>query len=190
MTAHLHGQILNVSQLVESHDFSRQQINNYLDLFEQTFIIRRLNPYFRNVGKRLTKRPKVYVRDSGLLHQIMGISGSDTLSGHPIRGMSWEGFVIEQIVVLLAEWEPYFYRTSNGAELDLLMLKGDKLLAFEIKASVASKLTKGFYIAREDIQPTQTFLVSRSDATWKGSDGIVHTNVPELPIQLKSYITK
>ena len=188
MTAHLHSQVLNVSQLVDSHDFSRQQISNYLDLFEQTFIIRRLNPYFKNVGKRLTKNPKVYIRDSGLLHQIMGIGGSDTLSGHPIRGMSWEGFVIEQIIVLLAEWEPYFYRTSNGAELDLLMLKGDKLLAFEIKASVAAKLTKGFYTAREDIQPTQTFLVSRNEGTWKSSDGVVHTNVPELPIQLKSYI--
>ena len=86
MTAHLHGQVLNVSQLVESHDFSRQQIGNYLDLFEQTFIIRRLNPYFKNVGKRLTKRPKVYVRDSGLLHQIVGVEDGDTLSGHPIRG--------------------------------------------------------------------------------------------------------
>ena len=187
MTAHLHSQVLNVSQLVDSHDFSRQQISNYLDLFEQTFIIRRLNPYFKNVGKRLTKNPKVYIRDSGLLHQIMGIGGSDTLSGHPIRGMSWEGFVIEQIIVLLAEWEPYFYRTSNGAELDLLMLKGDKLLAFEIKASVAAKLTKGFYTAREDIQPTQTFLVSRNDETWKSSDGVIHTNIPELSIQLEDY---
>lgn len=190
MTAHLNGQVFNVSQLIESHDFSRQQINNYLDLFEQTFIIRRLNPYFKNVGKRLTKRPKVYVRDSGLLHQIIGIGDSDTLSGHPIRGMSWEGFVIEQITALLPEWEPYFYRTSNGAELDLLMLNGDQLLAFEIKASVAPKLTKGFYTARKDIQPTQTFIVSRNKETWKSSEGIVYTNAPELSSQLKNCITQ
>lgn len=118
MTAHLHGRILNVSQLVESHDFSRQQIGDYLDLFEHTFIIRRLNPYFINVGKRLTKRPKVYIRDSGLLHQLIGITDHDTLSVHPARGASWEGFVIEQIIAILPDWEPYFYRTSNGAELD------------------------------------------------------------------------
>lgn len=100
----------------------RQQIDDYLDLFEHTFIIRRLNPYFTNVEKRLTKRPKIYIRDSGLLHQLIEIQDYDTLSGHPIRGASWEGFVIEQVIALLLNWEPYFYQTSNGAELDLLML--------------------------------------------------------------------
>lgn len=187
MTAHLHGQVLNVSQLVESHDFSRQQINNYLDLFEQTFVIRRLNPYFKNVGKRLTKRPKIYVRDSGILHQLLGIPSHDTLSGHPMRGASWEGFVIEQVIAMLPEWEPYFYRTSNGAELDLLMQKGDRMLAFEMKASVAPKLTKGFYTAREDIGPEQTFIVSRNNETWKNSDGVIHTNIRDLARQLAQY---
>jgi predicted AAA+ superfamily ATPase len=187
MTAYLHGQVLNVSQLVESHDFSRQQIGDYLDLFEHTFIIRRLNPYFTNVGKRLTKRPKIYIRDSGLLHQLIGIGDHDTLSGHPSRGASWEGFVIEQIIALLAGWEPYFYRTSNGAELDLLMLKGDKILAFEIKASVDAKLTKGFYTAREDVQPDETFIVSRNNETWEASNGITHTNVLDLHELMSSY---
>lgn len=187
MTAYLHGQVLNVSQLVESHDFSRQQIGDYLDLFEHTFIIRRLNPYFTNVGKRLTKRPKIYIRDSGLLHQLIGIGDHDTLSGHPSRGASWEGFVIEQTIALLAGWEPYFYRTSNGAELDLLMLKGDKILAFEIKASVDAKLTKGFYTAREDIQPDETFIVSRNNETWEASNGITHTNVLDLHELMSSY---
>ena len=187
MTAYLHGQVLNVSQLVESHDFSRQQIGDYLDLFEHTFVIRRLNPYFTNVGKRLTKRPKIYIRDSGLLHQLIGIGDHDTLSGHPSRGASWEGFVIEQIIALLAGWEPYFYRTSNGAELDLLMLKGDKILAFEIKASVDAKLTKGFYTAREDVHPDETFIVSRNNETWEASNGITHTNVLDLHELMSSY---
>ncbi len=187
MTAYLHGQVLNVSQLIESHDFSRQQIGDYLDLFEHTFVIRRLNPYFTNVGKRLTKRPKIYIRDSGLLHQLIGIGDHDTLSGHPSRGASWEGFVIEQIIALLAGWEPYFYRTSNGAELDLLMLKGDKILAFEIKASVDAKLTKGFYTAREDVQPDETFIVSRNNETWEASNGITHTNVLDLHELMSSY---
>jgi predicted AAA+ superfamily ATPase len=139
MTAHLHSQVLDVSQIVESHDFSRQQISDYLDLFEHTLVMRRLNPYVTSVGKRLTKRPKVYIRDSGLLHQLIGITDYDRLSGHPIRGASWEGFVIEQIIAQLPDWEPYFYRTSNGAELDLLMLQGETTLAFEIKASVEAK---------------------------------------------------
>ena len=84
MTAHLHGQVLNVAQLVQSHDFSRQQINAYLDLFEHTFVIRRLSPYFKNVGKRLTKRPKIFLRDSGILHQLLNIQDQDTLRGHPM----------------------------------------------------------------------------------------------------------
>ena len=187
MTAHLHGQVLNISQLVESHDFNRQQISNYLDLFEHTFVIRRLNPYYTNVGKRLTKRPKIYIRDSGLLHQLMGITDYDTLSGHPTRGASWEGFAIEQIITLLPNWEPYFYRTSNGAELDLLMLQNDKILAFEIKASVQAKVTKGFYTAKEDVRPTKTFIVSRNNGSWKDAEGITYTHLNDLPEQLAEH---
>ena len=187
MSAHLQGQVLNLSQLTESHDFSRQKINGYLDLFEHTFVIRRLNPYFTNVGKRLTKRPKLYIRDSGLLHQLLGIEDHGTLSGHPSRGASWEGFIIEQIIALLPDWKPYFYRTSNGAELDLLMQNGEQTLAFEIKASVDAKLTKGFYTAREDIQPQETFVVSRNNATWTTSKGITHTNASELVQLLARY---
>jgi len=187
MVAHLHGQTLNVTRLVESHDFTRQQISSYLDLFEQTFVIRRLPPYFTNAGKRLTKRPKIFMRDSGLLHQLLNINTTDTLHGHPIRGASWEGFVIEQIIALLPDWLPHFYRTSNGAELDLLMLRGDKILAFEIKAAMAPKLTKGFYTAREDVNPAQTYIVSRTNDTWKTADGSMHTNLSVLPQQLAEW---
>lgn len=187
MTAHLHGQVLTVSQLVQSHDFNRRQIGHYLDLFEQTFVIRRLQPYFTNLGKRLTKRPKIYVRDSGVLHQLLNIGDADTLSGHPARGASWEGFVIEQVIALLPDWEPYFYRTSNGAELDLLMIRGDTILAFEIKAAVAPSRTKGFYTAREDINPTAIFVISRTDDTWQDSSGIIHGNLAALPEMLQSY---
>jgi len=101
------------------------------------------NPYYKNVGKRLTKWAKVYLHDSGILHQLLNIQDLDTLQGHPSRGMSSAGFVIEQIVAMLPDWEPYFYRTPNGAEFDLLMVKGAQILAFEIKASVPAKLSKG-----------------------------------------------
>ncbi len=188
MTAHLHGQVLNIATLVASHEFNRPAINGYLDLFEQTFVIRRLAPFLPNVGKRLTKRPKVYVRDSGLLHQLLGIADDDALRGHPIRGASWEGFVIEQIISLLPDWEPYFYRTSNGAELDLVMVLGDRKLAFEIKVASAPKLTKGFYQAVSDIRPEASFVVSRTDEIWPGGEGITHASVGHLASLLERYL--
>ena len=127
------------------------------------------------------------MRDSGILHQLLNIRDIDTLHGHPMRGASWEGFVIEQIIAMLPKWQPYFYRTSNGAELDLLMLSGDRIIAFEIKASVAAKLTKGFYTACEDVKPSKIFIVSRTNETWQTSDGVVHTNINDLPKQLSDY---
>ncbi len=180
MIAHLHGQVLNVSRLVEAHEFHREEINRYLDLFEQTFMIRRLQPYYANVGKRLTKRPKIYLRDSGLLHYLFQLSDALALRGHPCRGESWEGFVIEQVISMLPDWSPYYYRTSNGAELDLVMVKGERVWAFEIKASTVPKLTKGFHTARADVKPEKIFVVSQTDTCWETSDGIQHVDLPGL----------
>ena len=180
MTGHLHGQILNISQLVRSHEFSRPAISSYLDLFEQTFVIRRLKPYFTNVGKRLTKSPKIYLRDSGLLHQLMGISDDEQLRGHPIRGASWEGFVIEQITSLLPDWTPYFYRTSHGAELDLILTRGTTKIAFEIKVSTAPSLTKGFYTAVSDVRPDKVFVISRTNEVWTTQDDVTHAHLGAL----------
>jgi predicted AAA+ superfamily ATPase len=180
MIAHLHGQVLNVLQLSESHEFTRSAITGYLDLFEQTFVIRRLQPYFVNIGKRLVKRPKIYVRDTGLLHQLFDIPDELALRGHPMRGSSWEGFVIEQIIALLPEWTPYFYRTSHGVEMDLLMVKAGRKLAFEIKVAADPTLTKGFYQACEDLQPEKRFVVSKTDSVWQGAKEIIHTPVTAL----------
>ncbi len=180
MAAHLHGQVLNVSQLVKSHEFTRASINHYLDLFEQTFIIRRLPPFLVNVGKRIIKRPKLYIRDSGLLHQLHGIDDDDALRGHPMRGVSWEGFVIEQIIAYLPDWVPYFFRTSNGAELDLVMVRGKRRLAFEIKVSTAPTVSKGFYFAKEDVNAEKAFVISRCDETWETSEGVIYTHLADL----------
>ena len=187
MTGHLHGQVLNVSQLVQSHDFTRAAINTYLDLFEQTFVIRRLQPYFANVGKRLTKRPKIYLRDSGLLHQLLGIPDENALRGNPIRGASWEGFVIEQIISLMPDWEPSYYRTSNGAELDLVLSRGTQTLVFEIKVSTAPTLTKGFHTAVADVKPDRAFVVSRTDERWTTKDKVVHLPVGALEDELLKF---
>ena len=187
MTAHLHAQPLNIAQLVQSHEFSRPQIIHYLDLFEHSFMIRRLPPFFKNVGKRLIKRPKIYIRDSGILHHLLNITDYDHLCGHPMLGMSWEGFVIEHIINLLPNWMPHFYRTSNGAEIDLLMQNGSQLLAFEIKASSAPKVSKGFHSAKADLQPDASFVISRNNDQWQTKEGVTYSNLSRLPEILKRY---
>ena len=187
MLAHLQGSILNVSSLAAAHEFSRVAVGEYLDLFEQTFVIRRLKPYFANIGKRLAKRPKVYLRDTGILHYLLGIDSEDDLRGHPGRGASWEIFVIEEIISLLPDWQPHFYRTSQGAEFDLVMLRGGKKLAFEIKVATNPVLTKGFHEARRDVAPDEVFVISRTDRSWTTSDGIRYVIVPELPEMLAEF---
>lgn len=185
MMAHLHGQVLNTARLAESHEFNRRQITGYLDLFEQTFIIRRLRPWFVNVGKRLTKRPKLYIRDAGLLHLLLGIDDMRGLHGHPAKGGSWEGFVMEQIIAMLPDCTPFFYRTAHGAEIDLLMMRGSDLLAFEIKASSAPKVTRGFHAAIKDVQAARAFVISRASGNWRDSDGLTYAGLADLPALLR-----
>jgi hypothetical protein len=124
------------------------------------FLIRRLSPWHTNVGKRLIKSPKTYVRDSGILHALLGITSLEELLGHPVSGGSWEGFVIENLLRAAPIFtEAYFYRTSAGAEIDLLLQFGSELWAIEIKRTTAPKLQKGFYNACEDVQPTRKWIV-------------------------------
>lgn len=138
MLAHLHSGLLNASQLGSSLGVSHHAVQRYLDVLEQVFLIRRLSPYFRNVGKRLTRAPKVYVRDTGLLHHLLNISSAEELFNHPSRGASWEGFVIEDIArrerIAHPHSQPYFWRTAAGAEVDLLLDRGNERVAIEIKA--------------------------------------------------------
>lgn len=138
MLAHQHGGLLNASSLGASLGVSYHVIQRHLDVFEAVFLIRRLAPWFRNVGKRLTKSPKVYLRDSGLLHHLLNISSADELAGHPSRGASWEGFVIEDILrrerAARPTSTPWFWRTAAGAEVDLLLDRGSEKVAIEIKA--------------------------------------------------------
>jgi uncharacterized protein len=138
MLAHQHGGLVNTSALGGSLGVSHHTVARYLDVFEAVFLIRRLAPYFRNVGKRLIKAPKVYLRDSGLLHHLLNISSHDELASHPSRGMSWEGFVLEDVLrrerVARPEAQPYFWRTAAGAEIDLVIDRGATRIAVEFKA--------------------------------------------------------
>lgn len=153
MLAHTHGEISNTNRLGESLGVTGKSIKSYLDFLEGTFMIRRLLPYTPNLKKRLVKSPKFYFRDSGILHTILHIDNFNTLLGHPVTGNSWEGFAIEQIISQIApEWESYFFRTQVGAELDLLLIKGNIKIAIECKASTAPNVTRGFWNCLNDLQ--------------------------------------
>ena len=138
MLAHQHGGLLNSSALGSSLGVSHHTVLRHLDVLEAIYLVRRLQPYFRNIGKRLTKSPKVYLRDSGLLHHLLNISTANELFNHPSRGASWEGFVIEDVLrrerLIHRFSQPFFWRTAAGAEIDLLLDRGDERIAIEIKA--------------------------------------------------------
>ena len=161
MLAHFQGQLWNASQIANSLGVSAPTIKHYLDILEETFIIKQLQPYYSNVKKRLVKSQKVYIRDSGLLHTLLNIRTMDELQGHPAIGKSWEGFVIENLLAATPEQTiASFYRTAAGAEIDLvLQLPGGERWAIEVKSSLVPKLKRGFYHALEDIKPTRSFVV-------------------------------
>jgi len=161
MLAHLHGQLWNASRLAANFGVSAPTAGHYLDILEATYMVRRLPPLHANLGKRLVKSPKVYLRDSGLLHALLGIDSLDTLAGHPILGASWEGWVVEQVALLIPPgWQLSFYRTAAGAEMDIVAEKGGRRIGIEVKYASAPTVTKGFWQARQDLQLDQTYVVA------------------------------
>lgn len=164
MLAHLHGQPLNASQLgLSIGGRSHASVGLYVDQLADAFLIRLLPAFHVNLGKRLVKSSRAYIRDAGLLHALLGIQTLSDLTGHPVAGPSWEGFVIEQVLGLLPESPGTvigYYRTSAGAELDLVLQAPDgSRLAIEIKLSEAPKLSKGFWQAKQDLNPKQTLVI-------------------------------
>ena len=151
MLAHWHGQLWNASELARSMDVSPAAVNHYRDLLAGSFMIRVLPPWFENLGKRLVKSPRVFLRDSGVLHFLLGLEDPDQLPLHPRYGASWEGFALEQTLIAHGGHEAYFYRTQRGAELDLLLLRGGKRFGFEFKCSDAPKTTKSMHIVIDDL---------------------------------------
>ncbi len=167
MLAHLHGGLLNSANLARNLEVDNKTITNYLDLLTDLLLVRRLQPWHANVKKRLVKSPKVYLRDSGILHTLLQIPDFEALLGNPKLGDSWEGFVVENIVSALpVAVQPYFYRTSAGAEIDLLLDFGQETWAIEIKKTTAPKLSKGFYLACEDLKPARKYVIYGGDETF------------------------
>ncbi len=162
MLAHYQGGLLNASRLAASLSISAPTVTRYIDLLADLLLVRRLQPFHGNHGKRLVKSPKVYVRDSGLLHGLLGIIDLNGLSGHPVAGTSWEGFVIENLLAAAPDQaRASFYRTAAGAEIDLVLeIPGHGLWAIEIKRGPAARVERGFHIACDDLQPTRRFVVN------------------------------
>lgn len=161
MLAHHQSGLLNASELARSLGVDGKTVASYLDLLVELLLVRRLEPWHANVGKRLVKSPKVYVRDSGLTHALLSLGTAEQLLGHPVAGASWEGFVIETMIASAPNGtQANFYRTAAGAEIDLLlMLPGGQRWAIEIKRSLSPKLEKGFYQACEDLKPEQRIVI-------------------------------
>lgn len=186
MLAHHQSGLLNASNLARSLSVSTQSVNRYIDLLVDLLLVRRLRPYHANISKRLVKSPKVYIRDSGLVHALLNIENLNQLSGHPVVGASWEGFVLETLLAALP-WraQSFFYRTAVGAEIDLVIEHTDNTLwAIKIKRSLAAKITRGFHNAREDIQPDRSFVVYAGDDRYPLAKDIeaisLYTMVQEL----------
>jgi len=162
MLANLHSQLLNSSMLARSLGYgSPKTADHYLDFFVDSMMVRRLQPYLTNLPKRLVKSPKIYLRDSGILHALLNIESIQDLQGHPIVGASWEGFVIEQIACNLPSGAQIsFYRTQVGSELDLVIEKGRHRLGIEIKFSMSPKVSRGFWQALKDIQASAAYIIA------------------------------
>jgi predicted AAA+ superfamily ATPase len=166
MLAHSHGQLLNSSRLGESIGVSHTTVRSYLDILSQTFMLRVIQPFHANVKKRIIKSAKVYLRDSGILHSLLGIANNDDLFGHPVFGNSWEGFAMENVLSAYPGYSPYFFRTSSGVEVDLMLEKGTKRIAFEFKSSKSPTLSKGFYQALQDLSIKRAYIVSPVDEQY------------------------
>ena len=174
MLAHNQGTLLNAAHMARNLDVSSVTVGRYLDLMVDLLLVRRLKPWTSNFGKRLVRSPKIFVRDSGLTHALVHITSFNDLLGHPVVGGSWEGFVIENIMAVAgSRVQPYFYRTAGGAEIDcILEMPGKERWAIEIKRSASPSISKGFYVACEDVKPTKKFVVYAGKDSFPMEGGI------------------
>ncbi len=188
MLARHQGGVLNTAQFARNLGVDVKTAAGYLDLLVDLLLVRRLTPWHANLGKRLVKTSKVFVRDSGLVHALLGIPGRDALLSHPVVGSSWEGFVVENLIAAAPEGvTPHFYRTSGGAEIDLLLVWPDGgKWAIEIKRSLSPKLERGFHAACADLDPVRKFVVYPGEERYPMAGGVNAIPLRELAGVLRS----
>ena len=182
MLGHYQGGLLNASVLARSLAVSASAVMRYVDLLVDLMLVRRLPPYHVNVGKRLIKTPKIYVRDSGVLHTLLGLRTLEDVLSHPVAGLSWEGFAIENLITAAPpDTDAFFYRTRAGAEVDLLLLLPDRRLwAIEVKRSSTPRISKGLRMATADLHPTERFFVYPGEDEFPLSRSTTAVPLPSL----------
>ena len=180
MLAHSHSQVWNASELARSVDLSVREVDRYRDLLEGAFMIRVLPPWFANLGKRLIKSPKVYLRDSGILHFLLGIRSQSELAMHHRYGASWEGFALEQTLIIHGSRDAFFYRTQRGAELDLLLLRHGRRWGFEFKCTDAPKTTKSMHVVLKDLELEHLWVVYPGNQQFAMAESITALPFKEI----------
>jgi hypothetical protein len=184
MLAHYHGQVWNGAEIGRSLGDAHTTLRRHLDILSGAFMVRQLQPWFENLGKRVVKSPKAYIRDTGLLHSLLGITDFKSLESHPKMGASWEGFVIEQILTLTGDRHAYFWGTHGGAELDLFLIRDGKRIGVEVKYADAPKMTRSMHVVMDDLKLDHLWVV------YPGKDAFpMHERVTALPIsQIRQII--
>ena len=190
MLAHYHGQLWNASELSRSLGESHTTVKRHLDILTGAMMVRQLPPWFANLGKRQVKAPKVYVRDSGIVHALLGLPSMAALHGHPKVGASWEGFVIEEILRRTGDRDAYFWATPAGAELDLLVFIRGKRFGFEIKYTDAPQLTKSMAVARQDLKLDRLFVIYPGTTSYALRDDVEVVAMPDLHARLDRLVGK
>jgi len=187
MTAHYHAQIWNAAELARALAVGESTVRRYLDLLSGVFMLRQLPPWFENIGKRQVKAPKVFVRDSGLLHTLLGITDQRSLQLHPKVGASWEGYAVEEVLKALRPDEAYFWATHQGAELDLLLFKRGRRIGIECKRKDAPTLTPSMRIALQDLKLDRLLVVYPGDRSYTLADTVEVVPLGELVAAGKRY---
>ena len=188
MLAHHHGGLLNAAQFARNLVVDGKTVAGYIDLLVDLMLVRRLPPWHNNAGKRLVRTPKVYVRDSGVLHALLGINDKETLLSHPVVGASWETWVIENLLATAPrDCQAFFYRSANGAEIDLLVQRPDgERWAIEVKRSLSPKRERGFHAACDDVQPTHKWVVYPGTERYRLDEDAWAVSLPELARGLRT----
>jgi predicted AAA+ superfamily ATPase len=186
MLAHYHGQVWNGSEIARSLGEGHTTVKRHLDILTGALMVRQLQPWHENAGKRQVKAPKIYLRDSGLLHTLIGLDSFRALEGHPKLGASWEGFVTGEAIRIAGERNCYFWATHSGAELDLLVMAGNRRIGIEVKYADAPGLTKSMRIAREDLKLNKLLIVYPGTASYSLDATALVIPLSELGTGLKS----
>lgn len=187
MLAHSHSELFNASKMGENLGMSHTTMRRYIDLLSKTYMVRILHPFEVNLKKRLVKSPKVYLRDSGMLHALLELDGFNALLGHPCFGASWEGLVIESLAGINSGFQAGFYRSSAGAELDLVLKRGDRLVGVECKASASPGVTRGFWNAVNDLQPDEIWIVAPVAEGYPFGKGILVKSLMEAVQSVREW---